>query len=66
MDPTSYTPKKPTPASCGFPYHGMREHSPMHPDDFDGLFAWITAKQQSGKIPESYGAEKYRFLQVMG
>jgi hypothetical protein len=47
-------------------YRSIPEKTPMHPDDFNGLLAWITAKRFNEKIPEISSAEKYRFLQIMG
>jgi len=60
--------KTPVPARAGpdDEMPDMQENIPMHPDDFNALLAWITAKRLGEKTPEISAAEKYRHLLITG
>jgi hypothetical protein len=65
MDASTVNSKKPVTGNNAVAYCSITEKIPMHPDDFNGLLAWIMAKQHNEKIPENYSADKYRLLPIM-
>jgi len=42
------------------------EHEPMHPDDFDAHYAWVTAKRFHELVLKETFAEKPVYYRILG